>query len=538
MMQKVFIYDTTLRDGTQGEGISFSSEDKLKVAKKLDSLGVAYIEGGWPGSNPKDLEFFKQASKHPFKYAKLTAFGSTRRAFVDPAEDTNLNCLIESGAKAIAIFGKTWDFQVIEALRTTLEENLQMIEDSVAFLKSHDLEVIFDAEHFFDGYKANPEYAIAALKAAERGGADWLALCDTNGGSLPHEITEIVTAVKSQLRTPLGIHAHNDGELAVANSIAAVLAGATQVQGTMNGLGERCGNANLCSIIPNLQLKCGFDCIGDLIQQLTETSRYISEIANIIHHSNQPFVGRSAFTHKGGMHVSAILKNAKTYEHIEPETVGNQRRVLMSELAGQSNVLFKAKELGLDVSKEHPETKTIINEIKELEHQGYQFEAAEASFELLLRKAFSEVKDIISLDSFKILTEKRGDQKVTSDAIVKLNINGNLCITAADGNGPVNALDNAMRKILEDFYPTLKEVYLADYKVRVIDEKDGTAAKIRVLIESSDGENVWSTVGVSENIIDASWLALADSYRYALLGKEDDAIIDKNQLERKGILNH
>ncbi|OEF98233.1 citramalate synthase [Desulfuribacillus alkaliarsenatis] len=539
-MKNVYIYDTTLRDGTQGEGISFSSEDKLKVAKKLDSLGVAYIEGGWPGSNPKDLEFFKQASKASFKNAKLTAFGSTRRAFCSPADDSNLNFLIESGAKAIAIFGKTWDFQVIEALRTTLEENLKMIEDSVAYLKSNSLEVIFDAEHFFDGYKANPEYAIEALKAAERGGADCLALCDTNGGSLPHEIEDIVAKVKQALTTPIGIHAHNDGELAVANSIAAVRAGATQVQGTMNGFGERCGNANLCSIIPNLQLKSDYNCIGDNIKYLTEASRYISEIANVVHHSNQPFVGRSAFTHKGGMHVSAILKNAKTYEHIEPETVGNQRRVLMSELAGQSNVLFKAKELGLDVSKEHPETKTIINEIKELEHQGYQFEAAEASFELLLRKAFSEVKEIIALDSFKLIIEKRGDQKVTSDAIVKLKINGSgtTSITADDGNGPVNALDNALRKTLEDIYPTLKDVYLTDYKVRVIDEKDGTAAKIRVLIESSDGETNWSTVGVSENIIDASWQALTDSYRYALLGKEDEAIIDNTQLERKGILNH
>jgi 2-isopropylmalate synthase len=537
-MKKVHIYDTTLRDGSQGEGISFSSEDKLKIAKKLDSLGVAYIEGGWPGSNPKDLEFFLQAAKLPFKNAKLAAFGSTCRTYTDPADDANLNYLIESGAKAIAIFGKTWDFQVTEALCTTLEENLRMIEVSIAYLKAHSLEVIFDAEHFFDGYKANHGYAIEALKAAERGGADWLVLCDTNGGSLPHEVSEIVTNVKAQVNTPLGIHTHNDGELAVANSLAAIYAGATQVHGTINGYGERCGNANLCSIIPNLQLKSDYNCLGDNISQLTDVSRYVSEIANIIHPSNQPFVGRSAFTHKGGMHVSAILKNAKTYEHIEPETVGNQRRVLMSELAGQSNVLFKAQELGLDVDKEHPETKKIINEIKELEHQGYQFEAAEASFELLLRRAYSDLVDVICLDSFKMLIEKRGDQKVTSDSIVKLNVNGNVCITAAEGNGPVNALDNALRKTLEELYPCLKNVYLADYKVRVIDEKDGTAAKIRVLIESSDGENSWSTVGVSENIIEASWFALADSYRYALLGKEDDAIISAAQPERKGILNH
>ncbi len=537
-MHKIYIYDTTLRDGTQGEGISLSSEDKLKIAKKLDSLGVAYIEGGWPGSNPKDMEFFQQASKIPFKHAKLAAFGSTCRTYSDPADDPNLSSLVASGAKVITIFGKTWDFQVTEALQTTLEENLRMIEASVAYLKSKSLEVIFDGEHFFDGFKANSEYALSALKAAERGGADWLVLCDTNGGSLPDEVSAIVTRVCEELVTPIGIHVHNDGDLATANSLVAVFAGATQVQGTINGYGERCGNANLCSIIPNLQLKANYDCIGDSLTRLTEVSRYVDEIANVVQHSNQPFVGRSAFTHKGGMHVSAILKNSKTYEHIEPETVGNQRRVLMSELAGQSNVLFKAKELGFDISKEHPQTKTIINEIKDMEHQGYQFEAAEASFELLLRRAFSDVTDVISLESFKMIIEKHGSQKVNSDAIVKLNVNGSTVITAAEGNGPVNALDNALRKTLEKLYPDLTHVYLADYKVRVIDEKDGTAAKIRVLIESSNGETSWSTVGVSENVIEASWLALADSYRYALLGKEDSAIIDAVQLERKGISNH
>ncbi len=537
-MKKIYIYDTTLRDGTQGEGISFSSEDKLKVARKLDQLGITYIEGGWPGSNPKDMEFFKQASKINFKNAKLSAFGSTCRAFTDPAEDKNLTSLLESGAKVIAIFGKTWDFQVIEALQTTLEENLRMIRESIAYLKSHNLEVIFDAEHFFDGYKANPEYALAALQAAADGGADWLTLCDTNGGSLPNEVTQIVSHVKSVLRTPLGIHAHNDSDLAVANSLAAIVAGAEQVQGTINGYGERCGNANLCSIIPNLQLKYGYDCIGELIKNLTEVSRYIDEIANVVQRANQPFVGKSAFSHKGGIHVSAILKNAKTYEHMEPETVGNQRRVVVSELAGQSNLLFKAQELGIHVDKQHPQTKTLIAEIKEMEHQGYQFEAAEASFELLLRRAFSDIEDVISLDSFKMLIEKRGEQKVASDAIVKLNFNGNVHVTAAEGNGPVNALDNALRKILEDFYPDLKSMYLSDYKVRVIDEKDGTAAKIRVLIESSNGETSWSTIGVSENVIEASWFALADSYRYALLGKEDEAMIDRVQTERKGILNH
>lgn len=538
--EKVYIYDTTLRDGSQGEGISFSSEDKIKIAQKLDKLGVDYIEGGWPGSNPKDMEFFTQAAEMDFQHAKLSAFGSTCRINTKPEDDANINNLIASKAKVVALFGKSWDFHVTDALCTTLEENLRMIRESIAYLKKHDIEVVYDAEHFFDGYKNNPDYALQTLKAAEAGGADWLILCDTNGGTLPHEITYIIKIVQSHTDVALGIHAHNDSELAVANSIAGVRAGARQVHGTINGIGERCGNANICSIIPNLQLKEGYDCIGDKIDRLTKTSRYISEVANMSHYSGLPFVGRSAFTHKGGMHVSAILKNATTYEHITPETVGNERRVLMSELAGQSNVLFKAQEIGIELDKNNPKTKSVIDTIKNMEHEGYQFEAAEASFELLLRRAIAdeEVIDVISLDSFKMLVEKHGNNKVTSDAIVKLIVNGNVCITAAEGNGPVNALDSALRKILEGVYPSLRDIYLADYKVRVIDEKDGTAAKIRVLIESSDGDRAWSTVGVSENIIEASWFALADSYRYALLGKEDEGIFEATEPRQKGIVNH
>ncbi|MFT9848156.1 citramalate synthase [Aneurinibacillus sp. REN35] len=541
MNTQVFIYDTTLRDGTQGEGVSLSVDDKLKIAKKLDQLGVHYIEGGWPGSNPKDMEFFHKAKELRLTHAKITAFGSTRRFGVAAEADANLNMIIESGVEAVAIFGKSWDFHVTEALGTTLEENLNMIYESVRFLKEKGLEVIYDAEHFFDGYKQNQDYALATIQRAADAGADWLTLCDTNGGSLPHEISEIVACVRKTINTPVGIHCHNDGELAVANSLAAVAAGATQVQGTINGFGERCGNANLISIIPNLQVKLGYCCVPEAqLKQLTNTSRYVYEIANIMPPNTQPFVGQSAFAHKGGMHVSAILKAAETYEHIKPEVVGNTRRVLVSELAGQSNLLFKAQELNIDLDKNTPEGRAIIQRVKELEHQGYQYEGAEASFELLVRKGLGEYEEVFTVESFKVLMEKVGEQDAVTEATVKVKVNDKIVHMVAEGNGPVNALDNALRKAVESFFPDINEMYLTDYKVRVLSEQDATASKVRVLIESTkEGESSWSTVGVSANVIEASWEALLDSMRYALMGRlEEAADIRLDETERYGILNH
>jgi len=538
MATPVIIFDTTLRDGTQGEGISLSVEDKLKIAQKLDRLGVHYIEGGWPGSNGKDIEFFHRSKELNLSHAKVTAFGSTRRKDSKAETDPNLNRLVESGVSVATIFGKSWDFHVHTAIQTTLEENLNMIYDSVRYLKSQGLEVIYDAEHFFDGFKNNPEYALATIQKAEEAGADWVVLCDTNGGSLPGEVSDIVKTVCSKLKTPVGIHAHNDCELAVANSLAAVQAGARQVQGTINGFGERCGNANLCSVIPNLQLKLDYNCVSEQqLQSLTSVARYVSEIANVNMAVNQPFVGSAAFAHKGGIHVSAIMRHAKTYEHIVPELVGNKQRVLVSELAGQSNLLAKAQELNLDMSNETNQTKQIIEKIKELEHQGYQFEGADASLELLLRRAFGDIEDIFTMESFKLIVAKSPGDSVVSEAIVKMKVHGETVYTAAEGNGPVNALDNALRKALVQFYPDIRDMHLSDYKVRVINEKDATAAKVRVLIESTDINNTWSTVGVSENVIEASWEALLDSIRYALIGKtriEPQA----DRQEQLGLVNH
>jgi len=534
----VTIFDTTLRDGTQGEGVSLSVDDKLKIAQKLDLLGVQYIEGGWPGSNSKDIEFFERCHELTLKNAKITAFGSTRRKNIKAKDDLNLNKIVEAGVSVASIFGKSWDFHVHEAIQTTLEENLAMIYDSVHYLKSKGLEVIYDAEHFFDGYKHNPEYALQTLEQAEKAGADWIVLCDTNGGSLPNEVSTIVSKVSNHLHTPIGIHAHNDCELGVANSLAAVEGGARQIQGTINGFGERCGNANLISIIPNLQLKMGYQCIPDeQMKKLTSIARYVDEIANVIMPVNQPYVGSAAFAHKGGIHVSAIRKHSKTYEHIEPELVGNKQRVLVSELAGFSNILFKAEELNLDINQENPKSKEIIQDIKNLEHQGYQFEGADASLELLLRQAFGTVEEIFTVESFKILIEKIKDQPVTTEAIVKINVDGEQVYMAAEGNGPVNALDNALRQALKQFYPEIKEMHLSDYKVRVLDEKDATAAKVRVMIETTDFTNTWNTVGVSENVIEASWQALIDSMRYGLLGipKQD---VQPSSRQRLGIVNH
>ncbi|MDQ0111770.1 citramalate synthase [Paenibacillus harenae] len=534
----ISIFDTTLRDGTQGEGISLSADDKLKIAQKLDTLGVHYIEGGNPGSNSKDIEFFQRVKSLNLS-AKITAFGSTRRKNSLAEQDASLLRIVESGVPAATLVGKAWDFHVHTALQTTLEENLAMIYDSFAFLKRNGVEAMYDAEHFFDGYKNNPEYALAALKKAQDAGADWLVLCDTNGGTLPGEITEIVTRVREELSAEIGIHTHNDCELAVANTLAAVQAGARQVQGTINGYGERCGNANLCSIIPNLQLKLGYDCLPEnKLRTLTSTARYVSEIANVHMPVGQAYVGNAAFAHKGGIHVSAIMKDSKTYEHIQPELVGNKQRILVSELAGQSNIISKAQELGLDVNANNDKTKQIMDQIKELEHQGYQFEGADASLELLLRDAFGgESKELFKIESFKMLVEKTNGQML-SEAIVKINVDGEQVYTAAEGNGPVNALDNALRKALVQFYPKIEHIHLSDYKVRVIDEKDATAAKVRVLIESTGLDNTWSTVGVSNNVIEASWEALVDSIRYALIGmvKVESRANDHN--DRIGLVNH
>ncbi|MBC9785400.1 citramalate synthase [Heliobacterium chlorum] len=517
-LDRVFIYDTTLRDGTQGEGISLSVEDKLKIAARLDQLGVAYIEGGWPGSNPKDMEFFLRAKSMPWKHAKIAAFGATCRPGLKASEDANLQALVQSGAPVVTIFGKTWDFHVTAALRTTLEENLRIIRDSISFLKEQGLEVMFDAEHFYDGYKANPQYAKEAVLAAEQSGADWIVLCDTNGGTLPQDMLAITQEMVFTLRAPVGVHVHNDGDLAVANSLMGIMAGARQIQGTINGYGERCGNANLCSIIPNLQLKMNMECLpAQNVALLTETAHYVAEIANVTLRNDMGFVGHSAFAHKGGMHVSALLKDPGTYEHIEPEQVGNQRRVLVSELSGMSNIVYKAKELGLDVNRENADTKQIIENIKNLEHQGFQFEGAEASFEVLLRRAFGEDPVPFVLDSIRLIIEKRSDAEFTSEAMIKLRVGDQVVHTAAEGNGPVNAVDNALRKALISHYPFLGDCHLTDYKVRVLDEKDATGAKVRVLIETRNHQDSWSTVGVSANIIEASWQALMDSFQYGLL---------------------
>lgn len=539
MSKAISIFDTTLRDGTQGEGVSLSADDKLKIAKKLDDLGAHYIEGGIPGSNTKDIEFFKRVKELNLN-AKVVAFGSTRRKGSIASEDANLKRMIESGAQAATLVGKSWDFHVHTALQTTLEENLSMIYDSIAYLKQNDMEVIFDAEHFFDGFKNNPEYAQAVLTKAHEAGADWLVMCDTNGGTMPHEVYEIVSTLAGRLpQAQLGIHTHNDCELAVANTLSAVQAGARQVQGTMNGYGERCGNANLASIIPNLQLKLGYECVSeDSMRQLTNVARYVSEIANVNMPINQPYVGNAAFAHKGGIHVSAILRDSRTYEHIVPELVGNKQRVLVSELAGQSNIVSKAQELGLEFDPSSANSRQIIEKIKDLEHQGYQFEGADASLELLIREANGDMKELFTFESFKMLVEKVAGKSVVSEAFVKLNVGGTSAYTAAEGNGPVNALDNALRKALVQYFPSLANMHLSDYKVRVLDEKDATAAKVRVLIESKNTENTWNTVGVSENVIEASWEALVHSFRYALLQEKLQDEPGVVNIPAHGLSNH
>lgn len=518
----VVLYDTTLRDGTQREGISFSVDDKLKIARRLDRLGVAYIEGGWPGSNPKDMAFFERASELHLAQSTLVAFGSTRRAGVAVEQDANLQALVAANTPAVAIVGKSWDLHVHRVLNTSLEENLRLIGDSVRYLKARGREVIYDAEHFFDGYLADPAYAMQTLVAADEAGADVLVLCDTNGGSLPSTVAEIITEVQQITSRPLGIHAHNDGELAVANSLAAVEMGVRHVQGTINGYGERCGNANLCSLIPALKLKMDRDCVTDeQLRTLSETARFVSEVANLSLDAHQPYVGYSAFAHKGGIHVNALLKCEESYQHVDPVLVGNRKRVVVSELSGRSNIAYKAQEYGLSLP-DGPASRRILERIKELEGQGFQFEGAEGSVELLLRRFEPDYGPPFELLDFHVLVNQSDNGNMAAEATVKVRVGDQVIHTAADGNGPVNALDAAVRKALIPFYPCLADVRLTDYKVRILDGEEGTAAQTRVLIDSASGRHAWSTVGSSTNIIEASWQALADSLEYALLNGAED----------------
>lgn len=523
-LRRIEILDTTLRDGTQSEHIAYSLADKLEIAHELDHLGVDFIEGGWPGSNPKDMGFFNQARSEKWNHARITAFGSTRHAKNKPSDDPNLRALIDSHAPVLIIFGKSWDFHVTDALRVSLDENLAMIESSVRYLVGHCQEMLYDAEHFFDGYKHNPAYALKTLHAAASAGASCLTLCDTNGGTLPTDLKAIVQAVIKEFKgTRIGIHPHNDAGVAVANALVAIEAGASHVQGTINGFGERCGNVDLIPVIANLQLKLGLQCLqgGDSLPKLTEISRHVYEVGNLPLRDNQPYVGRSAFAHKGGIHVSAVARSAATYEHITPEAVGNSRRVLVSELSGRSNLQFVLG--GKFNLKDRPQDlKKVLDRVMELENQGYAFEAADASFELLVRKTLHTHQPFFNLHGFRVITEVNEEGVSLTEATVKIEAGGQVAHTAADGNGPVNALDAALRKALDKFYPELKEVCLADYKVRVCNPKEGTRANVLVTIVSSDHKHQWTTVGVSENVIDASWHALVDSVEYKLYQTRGD----------------
>jgi len=519
-MTQIFLYDTTLRDGTQREGISLSLDDKLRITKRLDEFGIHYIEGGWPGSNPKDVEYFRKISSLKLKQAKVTAFGSTRRKDTLPEDDPNLKALLDAQTSVVTLVGKSWDLHVEDVLETNMEENLAMIGDSVSYCKSHDKETIYDAEHFFDGYKANPEYAIATLKAAAMNGADCVVLCDTNGGTLPWEIETIIEDVIEQLgpEVMIGIHTHDDGGCGVANSLAAVRVGAVHVQGTINGYGERVANANLCSIIPDLQLKMELECVPpENLTHLTELSRYVAEVANLSHDDHFPFVGGSAFAHKGGIHVAAMLKNSESYQHIDPVLVGNIQRSVVSELSGRGNIIDKARQLNLNT--ESLRVEDVLNDIKSLEAQGFTFEGAEASVELMLRRTHPAYVPPFELIDFMVMVQRRRGRGLMAEATVKVRVGPKLMHTAAEGNGPVNALDAALRKALVDVYPQLSSVKLTDYKVRILDSDNATAAIVRVLIDTKSNQGRWSTVGASTNIIEASWRALADSMEYALLLK-------------------
>lgn len=528
----IHLYDTTLRDGAQAEDISFTVEDKLRIVQKLDHLGIHYIEGGWPGSNPRDVQFFHEAKRLKLEQAKLCSFGSTCRAGVKPEDDANLQALIASETPVVTVFGKTWDLHVEEALRIPLEKNLEIIEQTVSYLKKYAAEVLFDAEHFFDGYKAAPGYAAEAVAAAVRGGADAIVLCDTNGGSLPSEIRTIIEALKKKIKAPLGIHCHNDGGVAVANSLEAIDAGAAHVQGTINGYGERCGNANLVSLLPNIMLKMGRSCVPmEKLQALREVSRFVDELANLQHSKHQPFVGDSAFAHKGGVHVSAVRRNPLTYEHIDPTLVGNAQRILISDLSGRANVLSKAKEIGVHLEEKGQLASDVVEKVKRLESEGYMYEGAEASFEILLKKSLGCHRKFFELVGFRVIDEKRHEnEEPIAEATIMLKVDGVTEHTAAIGNGPVNALDAALRKALEKFYPAINDVRLLDFKVRVLTSGGGTESRVRVLIESTDGEDAWGTVGVSENIIQASWDALVDSIDYKLLREEEAGrlLVSKN----------
>jgi 2-isopropylmalate synthase len=528
---QVYLYDTTLRDGAQQEGISLSVEDKLKIARLLDKLGFHFIEGGWPGANPKDAQFFERLKQDPLQSARVVAFCSTRRPSLKASEERMFDPILLSGAQWITLFGKSWDLQVIEGLQTTLQENLAMIEDSIAFLTQQDRHVIYDAEHWFDGYKSNPVYALKTIDTAIAAGAEWVVLCDTNGGTLPHEMAAIVTDVRQHIQTlqsahpsiRLGIHTHNDSGMAVANSVIAVQHGVEMVQGTVNGYGERCGNANLCTVIPNLQIKLGYACLESAqLTELTPASRLVSEIVNLAPNEHAPFVGASAFAHKGGIHVSAVQRNPLTYEHIDPTALGNKRRIVVSEQSGISNVLEKANHFGFWLEKTDPASRQILQQLKQLESEGYQFEAAEASFELLIREALNQRPIFFELKGFDIYC--RGQQKSSSDllsssatATVKVAVKDQEMLTAAEGNGPISALDAALRKALVGFYPVIADFQLTDYKVRILDGRGGTSAKTRVLVESSNGRERWATVGVSANIIEASYQAVAQGIEYGLL---------------------
>lgn len=515
---RLHTFDTTLRDGTQGEAVSFSVDDKLTIAQKLDELGIDYIEGGWPGSNPKDRDFFLRARNLHLKHAKLTAFGSTRFSKNAVEEDPNVRGLLEAETPVVSIFGKSWDLHVHRALGITEEENLKLIADTVGYLKAHGREVVYDAEHFFDGYTANPEYALQTLQAAKDAGADVLCLCDTNGGTITHRLAEICAEVRKRFDGTLGIHTHNDCDLAVANALAAVEQGFTHVQGTINGYGERCGNANLCSIIANLELKLGHTTIGrDNLQHLAGVARFVAELANLQLRNDQPFVGESAFAHKGGVHVSAVLKDAATYEHIKPELVGNRQRVLLSDLSGRGNVLYKLKEHGLAGRLSDEARRDLLEKIKQMEFEGFELEAAEGTFELLVRDALNPGCEFFEVIGFDVTTRQYGAYGGQTTANVMLKIGGKPHSATVAGHGPMNALDLSLRQCLTPHYPEIANVRLTDYKVRVLDSKKGTAAKVRVLVEWSDHERSWATVGVSENVIEASWLALVDAIRLELM---------------------
>jgi 2-isopropylmalate synthase len=526
-MTTVELYDTTLRDGTQMEGISLSVEDKLKIARKLDELGVHYIEGGWPGSNPKDAEFFARARSLKLSHARLAAFGSTRRADAKADEDPNIRALIDGRTPVVTLVGKASDMQVRQVLETTLDENLKMISDSIRYLKSHGLTVFLDAEHYFDGFYSDPRYTIQCLHTAADAGADCIIMCDTNGGTITSRLREPIKAAMDAVGTPLGMHAHNASDLAVANTLAAVEMGVAQVQGCINGYGDGCGNADMISVIANLKLKMGIDCVSDeQLAKLTEVSRYVSEIANLPPHPRQPYVGTAAFAHKAGLHVAALVKLENSYQHIDPVLVGNDPRILVSELAGQRNIQAKLKEQGVDIPLSKEEIRYLLDVVKLMESRGFQYEGAEASFELLARRSRPGYQAPFELDDFMVVERRHprpgqeDEREMLSEAMVKVRVGDEIIHTAAEGNGPVNALDTAVRKALVQFYPTLKAVKLVDYKVRIIDSAGGTGAYVRVLIESTDGERVWTTVGSSTDIIEASWLALADSLEWWLVRRE------------------